>query len=102
MTKSERIGAFIVGGVLFGGLFYVIYTSVFGPKPDYSALSGENFISDEFQGDDGEDETLTPAEESTGEAPAETVAPEPRMPAGEATEKVVPAAPPKAAPARKK
>jgi hypothetical protein len=68
MNKNDKVGAIVLGAVLFGSLFYVIYSSIFGPQPDYSALSSENFISDEF--DNGDDIDVDVDEEAASPAPA--------------------------------
>jgi hypothetical protein len=86
MTKNDKIGAIVLGVALFGGLFYVIYSSIFGPQPDYTAYSNENTISDEFDnGEDfGEEEVVpaeTPAPSADSKASAPAAAAKPAAPA---------------------
>ena len=50
MSRQDRIGAMVLGLLLFAGLFYFIYTTMKSPLPaDFGdeTLSGDNFNTDE-------------------------------------------------------
>ncbi len=41
MNRAEKIGAWVLGGAIFAGLFYVIYTSFSPAYPVEEPLAGE-------------------------------------------------------------
>lgn len=71
MSRSEKIGATILGLLLFSGLFYFIYTTMHTPLP---ADLGDEAFQDELAEDEAFDEELAPETEEPEEAPAASTA----------------------------
>jgi hypothetical protein len=59
MSRQEKIGAFVLGALLFAGLFYFIYTTMNTPLPP--DLGGEDYTGETFN----EEEALPAPEEET-------------------------------------
>ena len=88
MSRQEKIGAVVLGVLLFAGLFYFIYTTMKNPLP--LEPGADEFAADTFndEGDLGEEnvpeETAVSTETSavplvsTAAAPAKVPAPAPR------------------------
>lgn len=78
MSRHDKIGAAVLGLLLFSGLFYFIYTTMKNPLPP--EFGDEEFFSDELDEEVGEEiaDTEGEAEPETPAAPAETEAPAPK------------------------
>jgi hypothetical protein len=75
MSRQDRIGALVLGVLLFAGLFYFIYTTMKNPLP---ADLNDEFAADTLDNGDQNAEDLTDAEEpplsstETATAPVES------------------------------
>lgn len=70
MARQDKIGAAVLGLLLFSGLFYFIYTTMKNPLPSEfgdDEFSGETFDDEEFDEDLADLEAETP-EPSTSTA----------------------------------
>lgn len=73
MSRGEKIGAFALGGVLFAGLFYFIYTTMKNPAAG-DLTAAEDFLDEEdFAEEFDEQEAEAPAA-AAPEAKAEKAA----------------------------
>jgi hypothetical protein len=72
MSRQDKVGAALLGLLLFSGLFYFIYTTMKNPLPP-------EFGEEEFVDEALEDEDFTEEQEPEAEAP-------PAAPAAETTE----------------
>ena len=81
MSRQEKIGAIVLGVLLFAGLFYFIYTTMNTPLPP--DLGGEDYTGETFN----EGEEALPASEEGTPVPSTgtetTPAPSPAQPAGQ-------------------
>jgi hypothetical protein len=63
MARQDKIGAAVLGLLLFSGLFYFIYTTMKNPLPSEfgeEEFAGETFDDEELSEDLGDTETEAP------------------------------------------
>ena len=92
MSRQEKIGAIILGVLLFAGLFHFIYTTMKTPLP--TDLTGEDYANmplDEGATDDTLDEEALPPEGETAAAAPEQKPAEAAAPAEKPAEAAAPA-----------
>jgi hypothetical protein len=77
MSRNDKIGAFVLGALLFSGLFYFIYTTMRNPLPTDlgdDGLTAGDTLTDEETLNQGDEETAT-ADEETPAVSTTTAAP---------------------------
>jgi hypothetical protein len=88
MSRNDKIGAVVLGALLFAGLFYFIHTTLQNPLPadlgDDTFATDTGDTGDELLPEEGADETpAVSTETATDEpaaAPAAPAAPAPQAP----------------------
>ena len=73
MSRQEKIGAIVLGALLFAGLFYFIYTTMNTPLPP--DLGGEDYTGETF--DEGEEALPATEEEMPVPSTGTTATPAP-------------------------